>query len=124
MQNLFVSFMRTGVPLVAGLVLTMTGRLGIPVDSQAAAGAVSLGLAAAYYAVFRLLETLAERLSWRPLQVAAGVLLGWAQPPAYDGQEAEVPIRLVLDKQHLDRGLQEALAALGRATGGSGGSGS
>lgn len=68
------------------LLLTATGWLGIPVDSQAAAGAVSLLLGAAYYAVFRGLEALAERIAWRPLQVTAGVLLGWARPPAYSRQ--------------------------------------
>lgn len=90
-KNLFVSYMRTGVPLGAGLVLTMAGRLGIPVDSTAAAGAVALGLAGAYYAAFRGLEALAERMSWRPLQIAAGVLLGWAQPPKYPSSGGELP---------------------------------
>lgn len=81
--NFFISAMRTLVPLGVGLVLSLTGRLGIPVDSEQAALIVLVVLAAAYYLVFRGLEWLAERLSWRPLQLAAGVLLGWARPPSY-----------------------------------------
>jgi hypothetical protein len=120
MQNLFVSYMRTLVPYGVALVLTGTGWLGIPVDSTTAAGAVSLGLGAAYYAVFRGLEELAERMAWRPLQLAAGMLLGWARPPAYD-KPAMVPIHLQVDKEHFDQELQKTLAALRRATGGGGG---
>ena len=83
MTNLFTSYMRTLVPYGVALVLTGTGWLGIPVESEAAAGAVSLGLGAAYYAAFRGLEWVGERLEWRPLQLAAGALLGWARPPEY-----------------------------------------
>jgi hypothetical protein len=119
MQNLFLSYMRTGVPLVAGLLLTMTGRLGIPVDSNAAAAAVALGLAALYYMVFRGLEALAERMAWRPLQLTAGLLLGWARPPAYE-KDVAVPLRFTVDKEHLDRETRAALAALKRATGADG----
>ncbi|MDQ0829549.1 hypothetical protein QF032_001393 [Streptomyces achromogenes] len=89
-SNLFVSMMRTFVPIVAALVLSWTGRLGIPVDSNAAASAVALGLAAVYYLVFRGLEWLAARLSWAPLQRAAGIFLGWAQPPVYGGKDDDV----------------------------------
>ncbi|MFM9651990.1 hypothetical protein ACKI1S_38380 [Streptomyces galilaeus] len=122
-SNLFVSTMRTLVPIVVALVLSWTGRLGIPVDSEAAASAVALGLAAAYYLAFRGLEWLAGRMAWGPLQLAAGLLLGWARPPVYDGQKTELPIRLVLDRDHLDTGMAEALAALRRATEGGKGTG-
>lgn len=105
MTNLFTSYMRTLVPYGVALVLTATGWLGIPVDSTAAAGAVSLGLGAAYYAAFRGLEYVAERMRWRPLQLAAGVLLGWARPPAYGKASSEVT----------------DLSAMGRALGGRGG---
>ncbi|MFI1030720.1 hypothetical protein [Streptomyces sp. NPDC020951] len=117
MKSLFVSYMRTLVPYGVALVLTGTGWLGIPVDSTAAAGAVSLGLGAAYYAAFRGLEALAERMAWRPLQLAAGAFLGWARPPAYE-KDAAVPLRFTIDKDHLDRETRAALAALKRATGG------
>lgn len=119
MRNVFASYMRTLVPYGVALVLTATGWLGIPVDSEAAAGVVSLGLAAAYYAVFRGLEALAARMAWRPLQLAAGVLLGWARPPAYE-KELAVPLRFTVDKAHLDQETRAALAALKRAAGGGG----
>ncbi|MER6533027.1 hypothetical protein ABT215_04230 [Streptomyces sp900105755] len=90
MPNLFVSTMRTLVPLIVALVLSGFGRLGIPVDSDTAASAVALGLAGAYYVVFRGLEALAGHLSWRPLQLAAGIFLGWARPPAYEERDADV----------------------------------
>lgn len=120
MQSLFVSYMRTLVPYGVALVLTATGWLGIPVDSTAAAGAVSLGLGAAYYAAFRGLEAVAERMAWRPLQVAAGLLLGWARPPAYQ-KDAVVPLRFTVDKEHLDRETRAALETWNRITGGGGG---
>ncbi|MFD5468911.1 hypothetical protein [Streptomyces sp. NPDC127105] len=83
MNNLFVSAARTLLPAGVAALLTVTGHLGIPVDSETAAGLVSLALFATYWAVFRGLEALAGRLAWRPLQLVAGVLLGWARPPEY-----------------------------------------
>lgn len=91
MQNsFFISTMRTLVPWGVGLVLSLTGRLGIPVDSEQAAQLVLVALAAAYYLVFRGLERLAERLRWQPLQLAAGLLLGWARPPSYDSSQPDI----------------------------------
>jgi hypothetical protein len=112
MKNLFASYMRTLVPYGVGLVLTATGWLGIPVDSEAAAGAVSLGLAAAYYGAFRGLEHVAERLAWQPLQLAAGVMLGWARPPAYE-KPVSVPFQLRLDKAAMRRDADEFIRYLG-----------
>ncbi|WP_340382347.1 hypothetical protein U5640_36445 [Streptomyces sp. SS7] len=100
-SSLFVSSMRTLVPLGAALLVSWSGRLGIPVDSEAAAAAVALGFAGAYYLTFRGLEALAEHMAWRPLRVAAGMLLGWARPPAY-AKELVVPLRLQVDREHLD----------------------
>ncbi|MCZ4605002.1 hypothetical protein O3S80_14880 [Streptomyces sp. Lzd4kr] len=111
-KSLFVSYLRTLVPYGVGLVLTVTGWLGIPIDSEAAAGAVSLGLAAAYYAVFRGLEHLAERLAWRPLQVAAGALLGWARPPQY-AEPITAPVRLRLDKAAMNEDMDGFVRRLG-----------
>ncbi|MEU3255957.1 hypothetical protein [Streptomyces sp. NPDC006997] len=88
-NSLFISTMRTFVPVGVGLALSLTGRLGIPVDSEDAALVVLALLVSAYYLVFRGLEWLAERLAWRPLQVAAGMLLGWARPPAYGSRPGE-----------------------------------
>ncbi|MCZ4604761.1 hypothetical protein O3S80_13620 [Streptomyces sp. Lzd4kr] len=111
-KSLFVSYMRTLVPYGVALVLTATGWLGIPVDSEAAAGAVSLALGAAYYAAFRGLEHLAERLAWQPLQLAAGVMLGWAQPPAYE-KPPVMPVRLKLDKTAINEDIDEFVRTLG-----------
>lgn len=119
MNNVFVSFMRTFVPYGVGLVLTATGWLGIPVDSEAAAGAVSLGLAAAYYMVFRLLEEIAERMAWGPLQTLAGVLLGWARPPQYVAP-IEAPVRMKLDRVAMREDIDEFVRYLGSATQGAG----
>ena len=120
MQNLFVSYMRTLVPYGVALVVTWAGWLGIPVDSTAAASAVSLGLGAVYYAVFRGLEELAERMAWRPLQLAAGVLLGWARPPQYE-QPALMPIRLKLDRSAMQEDIDAFVRKLGDKLGGGGG---
>jgi len=109
MPDLFVSYMRTLVPYGVALVLTGTGWLGIRVDSTAAAGAVSLGLGAAYYAAFRGLEALAERMAWEPLQMIAGILLGWARPPQYVAPvTAPVRLRMTADPADLAR-LKELL---------------
>jgi hypothetical protein len=91
MPGLFVSFMRTGVPLVAGWLLTLAVRAGIEITSATATGAVTVALALAYYIVFRLLEVLGERLPGKALQTLAGMLLGWARPPAYPKVEALQP---------------------------------
>ncbi|MDX3170116.1 hypothetical protein PV516_40860 [Streptomyces scabiei] len=114
MNNVFVSFMRTFVPYGVGLVLTATGWLGIPVDSEGAAGAVSLGLAAAYYAVFRLLEELAERMAWQPLQTLAGIFLGWARPPQYVGP-ITAPVRMKLDQAAMREDIDTFVRYLGNA---------
>lgn len=108
MANLYVWAMRTLVPYGVGLVLTATGWLGIRVDSEAAAGAVSLGLAAAYCTVFRLLEELAERVAWPRLQLAAGIMLGWARPPQYV-KPVTAPLRLELDMGYAEAQIRQAL---------------
>ena len=82
-MNLFVSFMRTVVPIVAGLVLTLLVRIGVTFDSAAVASVVTAVLTGAYYTLFRLLETLAVKIRNRPLAAVAGILLGWATPPDY-----------------------------------------
>lgn len=111
-SNLFISTTRSLTPIVAGLVLSLTGRLGIPVDSERASLVVFAGLAGAYYLAVRGLEYLAERMAWRPLQVAAGLLLGWARPPAY-GQPPVLPANL----QGRVDALHQDLAALKRIVG-------
>lgn len=92
MPALFISAMRTAVPLVAGWLLTLAARAGFDIDSATVTGAVTVALAFAYYLVFRLLEVIGERLNGTALQGLAGVFLGWARPPAYPKFEALEPV--------------------------------
>lgn len=97
---LFTSYVRTVVPIAAGLVLGLAARYGLNLDDTTVVMYVTAALTALYYAAFRGLEVLAARLSWRPLQLAAGVLLGWARPPSYD---QSTPSHLQVDPQTLKR---------------------
>lgn len=83
MTGLFISTMRTAVPLVAGWLLTLAANAGLDFDSTAATGAVTVALALVYYLVFRLLELVGQRADGTALQNLAGALLGWARPPSY-----------------------------------------
>jgi hypothetical protein len=49
------------------------------------AGVVTAVLTGTYYTTFRLLESLAVKIHYRPLATVAGILLGWATPPDYPG---------------------------------------
>lgn len=82
-MNALASLLRTVVPLLAGWILTVTGAVGVEVDSAAVAGGVTAALTVAYYVAFRVLELLAARIGWEPLRLVAGLLLGWARPPQY-----------------------------------------
>lgn len=92
-MNLFASFMRTLVPVLAGLLLSLAARVGLDLDGEAVAAGVTATLSALYYAVFRGVEHLAGRLGWQPLRLVAGVLLGWARPPEYPGR-GDAPLRV------------------------------
>jgi hypothetical protein len=92
-KSLFPSFLRTVVPIVAGLLLGWAARAGLDLDDGQVTGAVTAALTMAYYAAFRLLEHAAERLHVPWLRTAAGLLLGWARPPQYEapaGPDADV----------------------------------
>lgn len=91
MPGLFISLMRTAVPLVAGWLLTLALQAGFTIDSATVTSAVTVALVLAYYGVFRLLELLGKRLRGTFLQTAAGLLLGWARPPAYPKADADLP---------------------------------
>jgi len=95
-MNLFTSLMRTVVPIVAGLLLGLAARVGLDLDEGAVTAYVTAGLTAGYYALWRVLEDLADRLGWEPLRTLAGVLLGWARPPLYE-QPTTVPLKVRLD---------------------------
>jgi len=96
MTNLFTSFMRTVVPVVAGLLLSLAAKAGLDLDDATVTAYVTAGLTAGYYALWRALEELAGRIGWEPLRTLAGLLLGWAKPPQYE-QPTTVPLRVRLD---------------------------
>ncbi|MFJ5176732.1 hypothetical protein ACIP68_23205 [Streptomyces griseoviridis] len=91
MPALFISTMRTAVPLVAGWLLSLAVQVGVDIDSTTVTGAVTVALALAYYLAFRVLELAGTRLRGTALQNVAGVLLGWARPPAYPSVDDGLP---------------------------------
>jgi hypothetical protein len=103
MSTLFVSTMRTAVPLIAGWLLTLAVNAGIAIDSDKVATAVTVVLALAYYLVFRLLEVLGTRLRGTALQSVAGLLLGWARPPSYPKVEVLRPVTYTGTASSLDQ---------------------
>ncbi|MFE0270801.1 hypothetical protein ACFWZY_01475 [Streptomyces sp. NPDC058992] len=116
--NLLASVLRTVVPVIAGALLTLTGAVGINVDSTQAAIVVTALVTAAYYLVFRLAEQAAARLRWAWLRRAAGVLLGWARPPQYTPQQ-HIDVTLDVDwskvGEDLFTSLQRNIGARGTA---------
>lgn len=86
-MNLFVSWMRTAVPLLVGWVMTAVDVLRLDTDSTAVTSAVTAVTAAAYYTVLRVVEDWAERTDHSTLKMVLGVLLGWATPPHYEEEE-------------------------------------
>ena len=91
LPSLFISFMRTAVPLVAGWLLTLAVKTGVSIDSEAVTYAVTVALVLVYYVAFRLLELIGSRLRGSALQKFAGVLLGWARPPQYPKADGDLP---------------------------------
>ncbi|GAA2673931.1 hypothetical protein GCM10010400_40100 [Streptomyces aculeolatus] len=81
MYVIFANFMRTAIPAAVGMVLTVSGALGLDVDSGTAGAVLTAVLTAAYYTAFRLVEGYAEKVDNAVLMTLAGVLLGWARPP-------------------------------------------
>ena len=113
-MNLFASVLRTAVPLLAGWILTVTGALGIETDQAAIVGGVTAAVTLAYYVLLRLAELGAERIGWEPLRLVAGLLLGWARPPAYTPPRGTTAVRVHFDKAALRADVSEALRAAGR----------
>jgi hypothetical protein len=85
MYELFTRWMRTAVPLLAGYILTATETIGVHPDTTATTALVTALVTGVYYTVFGVIEHLADRVSYGPLRVLAGVLLGWARPPQTTG---------------------------------------
>jgi hypothetical protein len=75
LSDYLVSLVRTGVPVLAGLVLARLGINGLNVDGVTAQTAISILAVAGYYALVRALES-----KWSKV----GILLGWAVTPNYD----------------------------------------
>ncbi|MFE2578851.1 hypothetical protein [Streptomyces sp. NPDC059378] len=75
-MNLYVSMIRTGIPALAGWLVTLAASHGLGLDAQALAGVLTPVAAFCYYAVFRLAEQYVSP-KW-------GWLLGYARPPQYD----------------------------------------
>ncbi|MFB7031701.1 MULTISPECIES: hypothetical protein [unclassified Streptomyces] len=113
-MNLLASLLRTAVPLLAGWILTVTGALGIEVDSVAVAGGITAAVTLVYYVLFRLAEVLAARIGWEPGRLVAGLLLGWARPPAYEKPTGTMPVRIHIDKVALRNDFGEVLRAAAR----------
>ncbi|NUK22079.1 hypothetical protein [Streptomyces lunaelactis] len=107
-MNLLASLLRTVVPLAVGWILTVTGALGIDVDSAEAASLVTAAVTAGYYFLLRLAEQAAERLQWEPLRLVAGVLLGWARPPQYEQTSGTVQIHL--DNKGFEADLRDLIS--------------
>jgi hypothetical protein len=103
MPALFVSTMRTVVPLVAGWLLTLAVNAGVTIDSDRVVSAVTVVMAVAYYLLFRLLELLGTRLRGTLLQNAAGLLLGWARPPSYPKVDALPPVTVTSSASSYDQ---------------------
>lgn len=100
-MNVFASYLRTLVPIVAGLVLGLAAKVGLDIDDATVTTIVTAGLTVAYYAVVRGVEALTERIggpSW--LQTIAGALLGYVRPPQYE-KPTTVPLTVSL---HYDPG--------------------
>ncbi|MFR0354181.1 hypothetical protein [Streptomyces sediminimaris] len=91
MPALFISVIRTAVPLVAGWLLTLFVKAGITISSQTVTYAVTFALVIVYYALFRLLEILGTKLRGSKLQTLAGMFLGWARPPEYPNIDDDLP---------------------------------
>lgn len=113
-MNLLASLLRTAVPLLAGWVLTVTGALGIEVNSVAVAGGITAAVTLAYYVLLRLAEVGAARIGFEPLRLVAGIFLGWARPPSYKAPNGTVPVRIHFDKEALGADVRDALRAAAR----------
>lgn len=72
--DLAVSLVRTGVTVLAGVLVSWAVRHGLNLDQQSVTGWLTPIAIAGYYAVVRVAETYVPALGW---------LLGMAKPPKY-----------------------------------------
>ncbi|MGW4691013.1 hypothetical protein ACWEO1_01335 [Kitasatospora cineracea] len=79
-MNLFLSLIRTGVPALAGWLVTLGAKYGLGLDPAALSGLLTAVVGFVYFAVFRFAEEhLSPKFGW---------LLGYARPPAYPEKRA------------------------------------
>lgn len=83
MSNVFISVVRSVVPMVVGAVVAFAAWAGLDVDSAQVGIVVTAVVGAVYYTLFRLLEDVADRINNPRLRTVAGWLLGVARPPQY-----------------------------------------
>lgn len=86
MNNAIVAYIRTGVPILVGYLLTLLAQsTGVIIDDGSKASLVT-GLTAlviaVYYILFHLLEQYVPQLGW---------FLGYAKSPAYVGVAGDKP---------------------------------
>jgi hypothetical protein len=81
--NLFVSFLRTGIPSLVGWLVSLAAAHGLDLDEGVLAGGVTPIATVTYYGMFRLAEQhLSPKFGW---------LLGYARPPAYESAPLALP---------------------------------
>lgn len=88
MGNVFVSVVRTLVPVIVGCVITFGVWAGLDLEGEAVVIAVTSAVTAVYYTLFRLLEGWAGKIENPRLRRIAGWLLGLARPPQYPEEPA------------------------------------
>jgi hypothetical protein len=73
-NDLLTSIIRTGVPLIVGVVVTTLAKIGLDIDASLLTPLFTAIVSGAYYAVVRAIEEKKPK---------AGKLLGRARPPKY-----------------------------------------
>lgn len=92
--DVYASVIRTAVPFLVGLLLSIPVVAKLGVDADTATRAVEFVVVTAYYALFRFLEShIDERFGW---------LLGLAKPPTY----GEEPAEEIVDEEPLEGPLE------------------
>ncbi|MER5642039.1 hypothetical protein ABT095_34520 [Kitasatospora sp. NPDC002227] len=80
---MYVSLIRTGIPALVGWLVVLAARIGLDLDPAALAGVLAPLAGFVYYSVFRFAEV--------HLSPGWGWLLGYARPPQYPQDKAELP---------------------------------
>ncbi|MFB7858808.1 hypothetical protein [Rhodococcus qingshengii] len=89
MSALYVSVIRTVVPIIAGGVISAAAFIGLELSGELTAVVITTVVSAVYYTVFRFLEDKAQHIDVPWLKELAGKLLGMARPPEMDKKETD-----------------------------------